>query len=137
MGLTKGLRLNNPGNIERDGDPWQGLAPDQPDPRFCKFSTPEYGIRAICKIIRVYQKKYKARSIRDIINRWAPPTENPTDHYAANVSKWSGIPVDAVLDTSDPAVMAGIVKGIIRQENGVQPYPDETINAGVSLALEG
>ena len=134
MQVTKGIRLNNPGNIER-GEKWLGLSADQPDARFCKFDAPEYGIRAICKIIRNYGKKYGINTVQGIINRWAPPSENPTGAYVQNVAKWAGVPADAPLDLSAPDVLAGLAKGITRQENGVQPYPDQVVEAGVKMAL--
>lgn len=132
---TKGIRLNNPGNIEL-GQKWDGLAAVQLDPRFCTFVSPEYGIRALCKIILNYGKKYGINTVTGIIHRWAPPHENPTDNYVQNVAKWAALPADAPLDLRAPDVLAGLAKGITRQENGVQPYPEETIQAGVTLALK-
>lgn len=132
--ITKGIRLNNPGNIEH-GEDWQGLADVQPDKRFCAFVTPEYGIRALCKILQSYNKKYKITTIDGIINRWAPSHENPTDAYCANVSKWSGYGRTEKLDFKSRDMYARIAKAITRQENGICPYLDATVYAGVDLAL--
>lgn len=131
----KGIRLNNPGNIER-GEPWKGLAEVQGDPRFCTFTLPEFGIRAICKILRSYNTKYKITTIRGIINRWAPSHENPTEAYINNVANWSGIGANATIDFTSEDSLTSIIAGIIRQENGVQPYPMDTIKAGVKLGLK-
>ena len=43
----RGIRNNNPGNIRRNGDPWQGLAKDQTDREFFTFQSAVYGIRAL------------------------------------------------------------------------------------------
>ena len=55
---ARGERNNNPGNI-RHGSKWQGLSAQQTDPSFCQFVSPEYGIRAIYKLLQTYQKKYE------------------------------------------------------------------------------
>jgi hypothetical protein len=132
--LTKGIRLNNPGNIER-GQKWQGLSDVQADPRFCSFTDPEFGIRAICKILLTYQAKYKIKNIEGMITRWAPAHENPTAAYVSNVAKWSGIGAKVAVDIKNRETLAKIAKAIIRQENGVQPYTDDLVYIGVDLAL--
>lgn len=131
---TKGIRLNNPGNIEQ-GAPWQGLSDVQADPRFCSFTDAEYGIRALAKILVTYQIKYKIETIEDMITRWAPSHENPTAAYISNVAKWSGIGAKVPVSLRNSGTLCAIVKAIIRQENGVQPYTDDTIEHGVALAL--
>lgn len=132
--VTKGIRLNNPGNIER-GQKWQGLSDVQADPRFCSFTDPEFGIRAICKILLTYQAKYKIKNIEGMITRWAPAHENPTAAYVSNVAKWSGIGAKVAVDIKNRETLAKIAKAIIRQENGVQPYTDDLVYIGVDLAL--
>ncbi|MBP5572089.1 MAG: hypothetical protein J6X39_05420 [Bacteroidales bacterium] len=50
----------------------------------------EFGIRAAFVLLHTYSTKYHANCIRDIISRWAPPSENDTDQYVRNVCKWTG-----------------------------------------------
>lgn len=133
--LPKGIRLNNPGNIEK-GLNWKGLADIQPDKRFAAFISPEYGIRAICKLLRTYNKKYKIKTITGIINRYAPSHENPTDAYIKNIALWTGFKPKETLDLSDVDVLAQLAKAITRQENGMVPWDDSTYIKGASLALE-
>lgn len=82
MNTPRGIRNNNPGNI-RWGSDWKGLKKDgkQQDPSFCVFETPEYGIRALAKLLQNYQLLYGLNTPRKIINRYAPPTENETVSY--------------------------------------------------------
>ena len=54
--LPRGLRNNNPGNIRRSKDNWQGLAPEQTDPDFFQFTAPEWGYRALIKTLQTYRK---------------------------------------------------------------------------------
>ncbi len=58
--LPRGVRNNNPGNI-RLGIAWNGLAPEQTDPDFCQFITPQFGIRALCIVLLTYQHEWMPR----------------------------------------------------------------------------
>lgn len=129
----RGIRLNNPGNIEK-GQPWKGLADVQSDSRFCTFIAPEYGIRAICVILKTYNKKYDINTIKAAITRWAPNHENPTDAYISNVAQWTGFTATEKLNFTDPLVLARIAKAITRQENAVVPYTDELFIKGAKMA---
>lgn len=137
--LPRGIRLNNPGNIEK-GDPWQGLADDQSvDPRFCAFKSPEWGIRAIARILITYQDRHGLKTIKDMIGRWAPPHENPTLSYAYFVAERAGCGVNAPVKVTDYNVCRALIEGIIRFENGPPPaggewYDAATINRGLELA---
>lgn len=129
----RGIRNNNPGNIEQ-GQKWQGLAKDQSsDSRFAVFTTPEYGIRALAKLLGTYQKKYGLRTLTEVINRYAPTHENKTDLYITNLCKWSGFSADDALDFTDKTTLYKIVPAVIRQENGYNPYTQEQIRDGINL----
>lgn len=130
---TRGIRNNNPGNI-RKGQPWQGLAPNQTDPAFDQFITPQYGIRAIVKIILSYQTR-GYDTIRKIINAWAPTNENDTTAYINNVASLIGVAPDDCINLQNMEVWDKLIKAIIRQENGQQPYPDDIIDAGIKMAI--
>lgn len=127
----RGIRNNNPGNVRLTGTKWQGMAATQTDGAFIQFIAPEWGIRAIARILKTYVG-IGIGTVRGIITRWAPPIENNTDAYVNAVAASVGIAPDAHVDLD--AHMAAIVKAIIKHENGVQPYDDETINRGIALA---
>lgn len=131
----RGIRNHNPGNI-RWGDSWQGLVPEsqRTDKSFCQFTAPEYGIRAMVKILLKYQSKYHLETIADIINRWAPPSENQTHIYATHVADQLDTTPWAPINLFNNATMRALVKAIIRHENGQQPYSDEVIRKGQELA---
>ena len=125
---ARGIRNNNPGNI-RHGDKWQGLSAEQTDSEFCVFSQPEYGIRALCRILRTYQRKYGLRDVHSIINRFAPPVENDTESYIKSVC----LKLDVTPETLK-GIMLNLLKAIIRHENGEQPYSDEVLLQGIEMA---
>lgn len=131
----RGIRNNNPGNI-RLGIQWFGLVPpaQQTDPTFCQFDTAAHGIRAIGKILCTYHDVYGLNTIQDMIARWAPPNENDTAAYVANVAQLVGVQPSDPINIHDPNTLATLVKAIIFHENGEQPYDADTIMTGVKLA---
>ena len=78
--LARGLRNNNPGNIEyKKGNDWKGKLPYDPkiEPRFERFRSMEYGARALLANLRTYFKRGN-NTIEKILNTWAPSSENLT-----------------------------------------------------------
>lgn len=130
----RGIRNNNPGNIRRNGDPWQGLAERQGDVEFFTFKTPIYGIRALARTLITYQDKHDLRSIRQIISRWAPPVENNTNAYVRAVVAQTGFDADQTLDMHRFDHLLPLTKAIIQHENGQQPYSDTQLTKGLVLA---
>lgn len=128
--LPRGIRLNNPGNVRKGTAVWQGAAPVQQDTDFITFIAPEWGIRCIAKIL-LHDLGIGCNTIEKIIARWAPTNENDTESYIDDVCSRSNLPQDELIVTFD---FPEIIKAIIWHENGQQPYSDETISAGISLA---
>jgi hypothetical protein len=139
----RGIRNNNPGNIERGNDKWQGLDPKpQPvDPRFAQFKDPTWGIRALAVILINYQDKYNLRTINGIIARWAPNNENDTRAYAEGVARATGFALTQTLDMHSYDHLRPVVEAIIRHECGRGPlatantwYDDATIDTALQRA---
>ncbi len=131
---TRGIRNNNPGNIRKSKDPWQGLAERQTDAAFFVFKSPMYGIRALARLLITYQDKKKLRTIRDIIRRWAPQTENDTNAYIISVADFTGFAQDQLLDMHRFDHLTPKVEAIFRHENGQQHYTDTEITNALVLA---
>jgi hypothetical protein len=133
--MSRGTRNNNPGNI-RWGDDWRGLVPldKRTDRDFCQFIAPVYGIRAMFKILRGAYERRGLDTIQEIIPAWAPPIENNVAAYISSVTQSSGVGPDVDLTNAPADVWIGVVKAIIRHENGVQPYSDNTILDAFKLA---
>lgn len=129
---ARGIRNNNPGNIRHSSSQWQGLSKEQTDKEYIQFDNPVYGIRALTKLLYNYQSRHGLKTIREIINRWAPPSENITSAYVDNVARLVGVNPDAEILIGNHIVP--LVKAIIQHENGEQPYPPEIISQGISLA---
>lgn len=129
---TRGLRNNNPGNLRRTADQWQGLAPSQTDPDFFQFVSPEYGIRALARVLINYQNNAGLNTLRQIAQRFAPPSENDTGAYAQHLAQVVGVTPDTPINVRD--VLPALVPGIIVHENGLNPYSAQTILRGIAMA---
>lgn len=139
-----GIRLSNPGNIVRDDvNHWEGMTRLQDDKRIARFSTPEYGIRALIKVLINYKRFHDIYTITDIITRYAPPTENNTRSYINDVSARSGFFPNEILNMEDPDTLVKLAQAIVVHENGAAPiifplcwYEEQTYYEAASSALE-
>lgn len=147
--LPRGLRNNNPGNIDYNPrNSWRGqigIETDLPEhikPRFAKFSSMEFGVRAMVKLLQSYSKVIDSKTrtpidtIAEIVSRYAPSNENKTDKYIENVSAWSGISPDQIIDPYSKADLIRLIPAIIRQENG-RHIDQKVVEKGIDLALQG
>lgn len=74
-------------------------------------------------------------TVRGVINRWAPSSENNTLAYINAVSRAAGVGPDDKVDLTNPGTLMLLVKAIVAQENGQQPYPLSLIAQAVTMAL--
>lgn len=138
MSVARGIRNNNPGNIDYNPvNNWQGqIKVDKTiEPRFCRFDTPENGIRALGKLLQTYQRKHGLWTIKGIISRWAPSSENNTSAYVKSVEAYTGTKPGEKVDLENPKIIKGMIRAIIRHENSNYEYPDSVLDEGVRRAL--
>ncbi len=132
--LPRGIRNNNPGNIERTRDQWRGMAAQQTDPRYVVFTEAKYGFRAMTRILRNYQRR-GLTTIRTIISTWAPESENHTENYITFVADFLKISPDSELNLEQH--LPALLRAISTFENGREfsnYYSNNTIKQGVALA---
>lgn len=137
MTAPRGIRNNNPGNL-RHGQPWLGLADEQSDKDFCTFKEMRYGIRALIKLLLTYRTKYSLITVRGVINRWAPPSENDTSAYITAVARALNVGPDDELPLTRDTYLA-LAKAIAAHENGAADASRIPYNAwmeGLNLAFD-
>ncbi len=117
--MSRGLSNNNPGNIRRAKVRYRGERQPSRDPEFKQFETLAWGYRAIFVLLDTYRRRYGLDTLRGMISRWAPPSENHTDNYIRAVASDTGIDPDEALDTRDARTMIPVAAAISRVENGV------------------
>lgn len=136
MALPRGIRNNNPLNI-RKGNNWKGERQPQSDPSFEEFESIQMGLRAGFIILRNYQRnslapKMRANTIRKIINRWAPASENNTLKYIETVAKRSGLNPDELIAYRDKPRMLAVVEAMCFVECG-QAIDKDIISSAYDL----
>jgi hypothetical protein len=130
------VRDNNPGNLELNpADPWMGLAREQTDAPYCIFIDATWGFRALAIDLRNSCAAGRD-TITKLITRFAPPPENKTGAYIADVSQRTGIAADAELDLSNAETLRSLCRAIAIHEAGGWKFSDDDLAQGISLALE-
>jgi hypothetical protein len=115
---SQNVNINNVGNIRPIGK----------STGFQQMATPEEGIKAIDENLKVYGEKHGINTLRGVISRWAPPSENDTESYIKNVSQKTGIKPDEKIDLSDPVIRHILSGPIILQEKGLKNIVQKTPN---------
>lgn len=69
-------------------------------------------------LLDTYRSRYGLNTLREMISRYAPPTENHTGLYIDTVCQLTGVRPDEELDTRDRRVMIPVVMAMARVENG-------------------
>lgn len=131
-GAARGIRNNNPGNLNYVGQPGATLE-EGPNARFAKFRTAQDGLVALADQLRRYSSR-GLDTIREVVTTYAPASENDTRGYINQLAQFMGIDPDEKFDVrTDPAALAMLMKGIIKHENGYNPYTPEQINAAAGV----
>lgn len=144
---SRGIRRNNPGNIEyRPSVRWQGQVEPHDGDRYAAFVAPQWGIRAIARVLVTYEDKRKANdgsridTVHEFISRWAPSVndsgvfENDTGSYVKHMSDLLDVGPNDPISVHDYDTCRTLVVGIITHENGYNPYSDAQIAKGLMLA---
>lgn len=132
----RGIRNNNPGNIDRGTVVWQGQADDQSsDPRFIVFKTPQYGIRALAKVLLTYQNHDGCKTLRQIQGRYAPDgSENNGPAYLTALCAATGFGPDDEIDLDTVATMTPTINAFIAHECSGYVYPAAVVAEGIRMA---
>jgi hypothetical protein len=117
-GEPLGLRQNNPGNLRS----WSGMPSAN---GFAVFPSPTAGLNAMAQQIGLYGSRDGLNTVGGIVGKYAPPSENNTAAYIAEVARATGFKPDQQLNLSDPKVMAPLLSAMVKHEQGKQPFTDE------------
>jgi hypothetical protein len=135
---TRGERNNNPLNLERTSDHWQGQDVPQLDPRFSTFRDAVFCYREGARIVREHFATGRD-TIEKIVAAYAPDTENNTEAYIADVVGRMGIARDSRLNITravgDRSDLLPLLAAFTWHENGEDIYPDSIIQHGMDLEI--
>ena len=123
--MSRGLRNCNPGNIRRSKTRYKGERHPSRDSEFKEFESMAYGYRAMFVLLDTYSRRYGLCTIRQMLNRYAPPVENFTEGYIRFVSEKTGIAPDEIINTRAARDMVPVVAAMSQIENGVAAVMDD------------
>ena len=126
-----GVRNNNPGNLRSWG------ATPRDTGGYAVFPTADAGLAATIQNLQAQQKLHGLNTIRGIISRWAPPSENNTAAYISDMVKKTGFGADQPLNLNDARTVAPMISGIVKHEGNSSGFSDDMINKAVSAQLGG
>jgi hypothetical protein len=117
--VVRGLRNNNPGNLIRTANAWQGKLSykDSKDEKFEQFIDIKHGVRAMIKDLINDISKGK-NTVKKLIYEYAPPNENNTQMYINSVSKSIGIKEDEIIKTVNNEFLTLLSRAIMKVELG-------------------
>jgi DNA-directed RNA polymerase specialized sigma54-like protein len=122
----------NPGNIRATEIRWLGET--DLGGQFEAFDSAENGLRALCLNLLAYQRRLGLHTISQIIACWAPPSENDTEAYIRSVCRQTAFDPHMPIDLTEPSTMRHMIRAIVQQENGRDPYTDAQIDEAMRRA---
>ena len=125
--LPRGLRNNNPGNIRQSPTKYLGEVQPSQDSAFKQFQSIDYGYRAMFVLIEHYYRKRGLKTIRQIISRYAPASENNTEGYIQQVASICFRSADEEIDIINKDEMVLLVSAMSRVENGRVANVDDVL----------
>lgn len=117
--MSRGLTNCNPGNIRQSKTRYKGERYPSRDSEFKEFESLAYGYRAMFVLLDTYSRRYGLCTIRQMLNRYAPPSENFTEGYIRFVSEKTGIAPDEIVNSRAARDMVPIVAAMSQIENGI------------------
>lgn len=120
------LAYNNPGAVTTD------------DKHFAAYATRRDGLKAVMDRLKAYHDgRRKARTPAEFITIYAPPEENRTERYIADVGRISGLDMGKAADVNDPELLARLAKGILHVEFGFKAGDQELLEAARDFLRNG
>jgi hypothetical protein len=114
IGSPLAMRLNNPGNLRYIGQ--KGATSDNSG--FAKFSSPQAGFQALVDDLNAKKDPYgrlnSNSTLADLINVYAPPSENATSTYIKQIASWLGVSPETKIGKIDTIKLA---KAIAKKES--------------------
>lgn len=135
--IPRGLRNCNPLNIRKSDDNWVGQCGH--DGQFVKFEEVKYGIRAAFRLLYTYNYRYRCTTVKDIVSRWAPESENDTMAYIKRVCDYAGFSPDETInvhDTSQREQACKLVAAMANVELGGDYLSSSIIHEAYDMAFK-
>lgn len=117
---------HNPGNLRIPGS---GTG-------FQTFGSEQDGLNAMASQLGLYQNRDGLNTIRGIVSKYAPSSENNTSAYIKDVSGQTGVGADSPIDVNDSKQLAPLLSAMVKHEQGKQPFgADQYAQAAQSVQV--
>lgn len=126
--IPRGLRNNNPLNIKRSPQVFQGESKFNTDPVFKKFCNVIMGYRAAFCILRTYVQLRGCETLQDVITRWCPDNE-VLEAYVNFVSVRANVLPTDIVQLYNLQQMTDIVSAMSLFENGIPAVRLDVVQA--------
>jgi hypothetical protein len=130
-GLPLGLRQFNPGNIR----PGAGfLGETGTGGGYAQFESPEYGLRALSRLLGTYGQQRGINTLRGLVSRYAPKSDNPEsfENYIKYMSDKLGVDPDEEFDLAGRR--SDLIPAIVGFEQGQQPFSKDQISRAIAAS---
>ena len=127
---TIAMRHNNPGNL-RAAPTAVGVSRG-----FAVFSSALEGFVAMGGLLQRYASR-GIDTVASIISKWAPPSENNTGAYIAQIARALGVDPNTHLNLRDPGVLSQIMAAIAHVESGKDPWSKDLMDQAARSVLGG
>ena len=116
--MSGGRQNGDPEIIRRSERRYKGEGRPPRDPAYKQFESLAWGYRGIFVLLDTCRLGYGLDTIRGMISRWAPPSENHPETCIRAGADAIGIPDGQALDTRDGTTMLRMAAAVARVENG-------------------
>jgi len=121
------VRNHNPGNLRIPGS----------TTGFQTFQNDDQGIAALARQLQLYEQRDHLTTIRSILNKYSPGSENDTAALIANASKRTGFGPDQKLDPQSMDQLVKLVVAITKQENGASNFTENGVRVVIQNQTGG
>lgn len=123
--MARGYRNLNPGNIRQSRIRYKGEVHPSTDTHFKQFETMAWGFRAMFVLLDTYRVRYGLKTLQQMIERYAPPSENDTTGYVNFITRRTRIADISTVDTLNEKQMIPLVTAMAVMENGTEPDAED------------
>ena len=122
--MARGYRNMNPGNIRNSSVRYLGEK-ESTDIAFKQFESMAWGFRAMFVLLDTYRVRHGLKTLQQMIERYAPPSENDTTGYVSYITRRTRIADISTVDTHSERQMIPLVTAMAAMENGSEPDADD------------
>ena len=125
------MEINNFGGLRRPG-----IIAGPIGGGFQSFASQREGVQAAAHLLLIYQDRHHLNTLRGLINRWAPASDNGGasgfNRLLSGAASYTGYGLDQPLNLHDAATLSKVTEAFIRNEVGRKGPSQEMVNSVIA-----